>query len=115
MGGANPSVRGMAGGRTGGGGLQWRVEGMECWAGLIACGDWDGSRIAHSAFGGAAKLQGKVDWAARWVALGVDYEMAGKDLIDSVTQSSQLARVLGWRPPEGFSYEMFLDADGEKL
>ena len=51
----------------------------------------------------------------RWVALGVDYEMSGKDLIDSVTQSSKIARVLGARPPEGFNYEMFLDEKGEKI
>src|SRR3546814_15220987 len=51
----------------------------------------------------------------RWVALGVDYEMAGKDLIDSVTQSSKIARVLGARPPEGFNYELFLDENGEKI
>ena len=62
-----------------------------------------------------AKLQWKVDWAARWVALGVDYEMSGKDLIDSVVQSSKIARVLGGRPPEGFNYEMFLDEKGEKI
>ena len=69
----------------------------------------------QSAFGGLAKLQWKVDWAARWVALGVDYEMAGKDLIDSVVQSGKIARVLGGRPPEGFNYEMFLDEKGEKI
>jgi lysyl-tRNA synthetase class 1 len=45
----------------------------------------------------------------------VDYEMAGKDLIDSVQQSSKIARVLGARPPEGFNYEMFLDEKGEKI
>jgi lysyl-tRNA synthetase class 1 len=60
-------------------------------------------------------MQWKVDWAARWVALGIDYEMAGKDLIDSVTQSSKIARVLGGRAPEGFNYEMFLDDKGEKI
>ena len=46
---------------------------------------------------------------------GFDYEMSGKDLIDSVTQSSKIARVLGGRPPEGFNYEMFLDEKGEKI
>ena len=40
---------------------------------------------------------------------------AGKDLIDSVTQSGKIARVLGGRPPEGFNYEMFLDEKGEKI
>ena len=51
----------------------------------------------------------------RWVALGVDYEMAGKDLIDSVMLSGRIARVLGARPPEGFNYELFLDAEGTKI
>ncbi len=65
--------------------------------------------------GGACKLQWKVDWAMRWVALGVDYEMAGKDLIDSVLLSGRITRVLGKRPPEGFNYELFLDAEGTKI
>ena len=65
--------------------------------------------------GGACKLQWKADWAMRWVALGVDYEMAGKDLIDSVRLSGRICRVLGGVPPEGFSYELFLDEKGEKI
>ena len=95
--------------------LQVAVEVIDAEAGLIAFDDEDGSRIQQSAFGGAAKLQWKVDWAARWVALGVDYEMAGKDLIDSVVQSGKIARILGGRSPEGFNYEMFLDENGEKI
>jgi lysyl-tRNA synthetase class 1 len=95
--------------------LQVPVEVIDAEAGLIAFDDEDGSRLQQSAFGGAAKLQWKVDWAARWVALGVDYEMSGKDLTDSVTQSSKITRVLGGRPPEGFNYEMFLDEKGEKI
>ena len=62
-----------------------------------------------------SKLQWKVDWAMRWYALGVDYEMSGKDLIDSVIQSGKICRILGGRPPEGFNYEMFLDEKGEKI
>jgi lysyl-tRNA synthetase class 1 len=95
--------------------LQVPVEVIDAEAGLIAFDDEDGGRIHQSAFGGLAKLQWKVDWAARWVALGVDYEMSGKDLIDSVTQSGKIARILGARPPEGFNYEMFLDEKGEKI
>ena len=95
--------------------LQVPVEVVDAEAGLIAFDDEDGSRIRQSAFGGLAKLQWKVDWAARWVALGVDYEMSGKDLIDSVVQSGKIARILGGRPPEGFNYEMFLDEKGEKI
>jgi lysyl-tRNA synthetase class 1 len=74
-----------------------------------------GETVEQSILSGGAKLQWKVDWAMRWVALGVDYEMAGKDLIDSVVQSSKVARILGARPPEGFNYEMFLDENGEKI
>ena len=94
--------------------LQVPVEVVDAEAGIIAFED-GAERIEKSALGGMAKLQWKVDWAARWVALGVDYEMAGKDLIDSVVQSSKIARVLGGRPPEGFNYEMFLDEKGEKI
>jgi lysyl-tRNA synthetase class 1 len=95
--------------------LQVPVEVIDAEAGLIAFDDEDGGRVQQSALGGSAKLQWKVDWAARWVALGVDYEMAGKDLIDSVVQSGKIARILGGRPPEGFNYEMFLDEKGEKI
>jgi lysyl-tRNA synthetase class 1 len=65
--------------------------------------------------GGKCKLQWKPDWAMRWYALGVDYEMAGKDLIDSVRLSSQIVRALGGTPPEGFNYELFLDENGQKI
>ena len=94
--------------------LQVPVEVVDAQEGVIAFEDECG-RVEQSALGGMAKLQWKVDWAARWVALGVDYEMAGKDLIDSVVQSGKIARILGGRPPEGFNYEMFLDEKGEKI
>jgi lysyl-tRNA synthetase class 1 len=65
--------------------------------------------------GGRCKLHWKPDWAMRWVALGVDYEMAGKDLIDSVKLSGEICRALGGAPPEGFNYELFLDENGQKI
>jgi lysyl-tRNA synthetase class 1 len=65
--------------------------------------------------GGHSKLQWKPDWGMRWHALNVDYEMAGKDLIDSVKLSGQICRVLGSEPPEGFNYELFLDEKGQKI
>ncbi|MBX9710014.1 MAG: lysine--tRNA ligase, partial [Xanthobacteraceae bacterium] len=72
-------------------------------------------RITVPVTGGHCKLQWKPDWAMRWVALGVDYEMAGKDLIDSVKLSAQICKVLGGTPPEGFNYELFLDEKGQKI
>ncbi|PSC06793.1 lysine--tRNA ligase [Alsobacter soli] len=74
-----------------------------------------GERFETPVTGGHCKLQWKPDWAMRWVALGVDYEMAGKDLIDSVKLSGQIARALGAEPPEGFNYELFLDDKGQKI
>jgi lysyl-tRNA synthetase class 1 len=65
--------------------------------------------------GGHVKCQWKADWALRWTALGVDYEMSGKDLIDSVKLSSQICTALGGEPPEGFNYELFLDEAGQKI
>jgi lysyl-tRNA synthetase class 1 len=65
--------------------------------------------------GGHCKLQWKADWAMRWYALQVDYEMSGKDLIDSVNLSGKICRILGGRPPEGFTYELFLDDLGQKI
>lgn len=65
--------------------------------------------------GGHVKCQWKADWAMRWTALGVDYEMAGKDLIDSVRLSGKICRALGGIPPDGFSYELFLDEKGQKI
>jgi lysyl-tRNA synthetase class 1 len=65
--------------------------------------------------GGHCKLQWKPDWAMRWYALSVDYEMAGKDLIDSVKLSGKICAALGGTPPEGFNYELFLDEKGQKI
>src|SRR4051795_7035220 len=76
--------------------------------GTIIWSDPDsGERFETPVTGGHAKLQWKPDWAMRWVALGIDYEMAGKDLIDSVKLSGEIARALGAQPPEGFNYELF--------
>ncbi len=65
--------------------------------------------------GGNVKCQWKADWALRWAALGIDYEMSGKDLIDSVRLSSHICSVLGAEPPDGFNYELFLDEQGQKI
>src|SRR5712671_5612308 len=72
-------------------------------------------RVTLPVTGGHCKLQWKPDWAMRWVALGIDYEMAGKDLIDSVKLSGDIARALGGTPPAGFNYELFLDEKSQKI
>ena len=95
--------------------LQVPVEVVDAEAGMVRFTDEDGSTVEQSALGGMAKLQWKVDWAMRWYALGVDYEMCGKDLTDSVTQSGKIVQVLGGRKPEGLIYELFLDEKGEKI
>jgi lysyl-tRNA synthetase, class I len=74
-----------------------------------------GKKVESPVTGGRVKAQWKADWATRWTALGVDYEMCGKDLIDSVTLSSRICRALGGTPPENFIYELFLDQDGAKI
>ena len=94
--------------------LQVPTEVVDAEAGLIRFED-HGDMVEQCIFGGQAKLQWKVDWAMRWVALGVDYEMYGKDLTDSGTQSGKIAAVLGGRRPEGLIYELFLDENGEKI
>ncbi|MEQ8410872.1 MAG: lysine--tRNA ligase [Erythrobacter sp.] len=95
--------------------LQVPIEVVDAQGGVIRFTDEDGQAVEQSALGGRAKCQWKVDWAMRWVELGVDYEMYGKDLTDSGVQSGRIARVLGGRKPEGLIYELFLDARGEKI
>ena len=75
----------------------------------------DGKKIETEILNGRCKLQWKVDWAMRWYAFDVDYEMYGKDLIESAILSSKICQILGKRSPNGFPYEMFLDEKGEKI
>ncbi|HEY5280470.1 MAG TPA: lysine--tRNA ligase [Pseudolabrys sp.] len=96
--------------------LQVPVVGHDAKRGTITYEDPDTQeRFTVPVTGGRCKLQWKPDWAMRWVALGVDYEMAGKDLIDSVKLSGEICRALGGTPPEGFNYELFLDEKGQKI
>jgi lysyl-tRNA synthetase class 1 len=96
--------------------LQVPVVAHDAKAGTITYDDPDSrERVTTLVTGGRCKLQWKPDWAMRWVALGVDYEMAGKDLIDSVKLSGDICRTLGGAPPEGFNYELFLDENGQKI
>jgi lysyl-tRNA synthetase, class I len=96
--------------------MQVPIEERDVARGTIAWRDpATGERFETKVTGGEAKLQWKPDWAMRWVALGVDYEMAGKDLIDSVKLSGEICRALGGVPPEGFNFELFLDEKGRKI
>jgi lysyl-tRNA synthetase class 1 len=96
--------------------LQVPVIARDVRAGTITYEDPEtGEPVTTPVTGGRCKLQWKPDWAMRWVALGVDYEMAGKDLIDSVKLSGEICRLLGGLPPEGFIYELFLDEKGQKI
>jgi lysyl-tRNA synthetase class 1 len=96
--------------------LQVPIVARDAAAGTISYDDPEtGERMTTPVTGGRCKLQWKPDWAMRWVALGVDYEMAGKDLIDSVKLSGAICRALGGAPPEGFNYELFLDETGQKI
>ncbi|HEX3483855.1 MAG TPA: lysine--tRNA ligase [Micropepsaceae bacterium] len=89
--------------------VAWNID-----AGTIVY-DEDGTRTEVPVTGGHCKLQWKADWAMRWLALGVDYEMSGKDLIPSVELSTKIVRVLGGVPPETLTYELFLDEQGQKI
>jgi lysyl-tRNA synthetase, class I len=96
--------------------LQVAIVDRDPAAGTISYDDPDtGERMTTPVTGGHCKLQWKPDWAMRWLALGIDYEMAGKDLIDSVKLSGEICRALGGLPPEGFNYELFLDDKGQKI
>ena len=77
--------------------------------------DNKGVKIEKSILDGNCKLQWKVDWAMRWYALDVDFEMYGKDLIESAILSTKIIKLLGKSSPSGFAYELFLDEKGEKI
>jgi lysyl-tRNA synthetase class 1 len=94
---------------------QVHIERVDPAAATVFWTDRDGVKYETSVLGGNAKCQWKADWAMRWFALGVDYEMSGKDLIDSVKLSGEVCRVLGAKPPIGFTYELFLDERGQKI
>ncbi|WOI53859.1 lysine--tRNA ligase [Parvularcula sp. LCG005] len=83
--------------------------------GEVVFEDEDGTKVTSSVKGGAVKLQWKADWAGRWYALGVDYEMAGEDLTESVRLSNRIVKALGGTPPAGFNYQLFLDENGNKI
>ena len=77
--------------------------------------DNGGKNLASSILNGHCKLQWKVDWAMRWYALDVDFEMYGKDMIESAFLSTKIINLIGKKNPAGFAYELFLDEKGEKI
>ena len=77
--------------------------------------DNNGKKLEVSVFDGNCTLQWKVDWAMRWYALDIDFEMYGKDLIESAILSTKIIKMLGKNSPSGFAYELFLDEKGEKI
>lgn len=83
--------------------------------GEVVFEDEDGAKIRTHVGGGNTKLQWKADWAGRWFALGVDYEMSGEDLTESVRLSNRIVKALGGQPPAGFNYQLFLDEEGKKI
>ena len=96
--------------------MQVRIERIDAAAGTVAWRDpGDGAWFETPVRRGGCKLQWKADWAMRWAALGVDYEMSGKDLIDSVRLSGKICRILGAEPPTALTYELFLDEQGQKI
>ena len=96
--------------------LQVAMESIDPEAGTITYRDPEtGELVTTGVTGGQVKLQWKPDWGMRWAALGVDYEMSGKDLIDSVKLSTKICATIGGLPPEGFNYELFLDDKGQKI
>ncbi len=96
--------------------VQVPIERIDAGAGTLIWRDPDTKEIFETPVtGGACKLQWKPDWAMRWYALKVDYEMAGKDLIELVRLSGAITRALGGTPPERFTYELFLDEKGQKI
>jgi lysyl-tRNA synthetase class 1 len=96
--------------------MQVPIEQVDVASGTVTWTDPDtGTRFETDVTGGSAKLQWKADWAMRWYALDVDYEMSGKDLIDSVKLSSAIVRALGKEPPVALTYELFLDENGQKI
>ncbi|WP_085907001.1 lysine--tRNA ligase [Kiloniella majae] len=95
--------------------LQVPVEETNVDAGTISYRDEDGELVEVPVTGGHCKLQWKPDWAMRQYALDVDYEMSGKDLIDSVKLGKKIQKVLGCKGPETFTYELFLDEQGQKI
>ena len=91
------------------------VKAVDAEAGTITYDDEDGAEVTIPVTGGNVKLQWKPDFGARWAALGVDFEMYGKDHAANTAIYDNICRALGGVAPEHFTYELFLDQNGEKI
>lgn len=91
------------------------MKSVDAGAGTITFDDEDGEEVTTLVTGGRVKLQWKPDFGARWAALGVDFEMYGKDHSTNTPIYDKICRILGARAPDHFVYEMFLDENGEKI
>lgn len=95
--------------------LQTTITGTNPAKGTLTYLNESGAEVETEVTNGKCKLQWKADWAMRWMALDVDYEMCGKDLIDSVTLGSAICTELGGTPPINLVYEHFVDEKGAKI
>lgn len=91
------------------------MKSVDAAAGTVTFVDEVGEEMTLPVTGGHCKLQWKPDFGMRWAALGVDFEMYGKDHLVNGKLYSSICRVLGGNPPEQFNYELFLDEKGEKI
>lgn len=95
--------------------LQVPILSVNAAKGTVVFEDEDGTQVEQSVLNGMAKLQWKADWAMRWLALNVDYEMCGEDLTDSYKLSGRIVRVIGGTAPENLTYQLFVDEQGQKI
>jgi lysyl-tRNA synthetase class 1 len=91
------------------------MKAVDAKAGTITFDDEDGTEVTLPVTGGHVKLQWKPDFGMRWAALGVDFEMFGKDHQDNAPLYSKICKILGGNPPVQYVYELFLDEKGEKI
>lgn len=83
--------------------------------GEITFADEDGRDVTIPVTGGSAKLQWKPDFGMRWAALGVDFEMFGKDHQTNAPIYDRICEILGAAAPQHYVYELFLDEKGQKI
>lgn len=95
--------------------LQVPMEEVHSERGTVVFKDEDGTLTELPVTGGHVKCQWRPDWALRWYALDVDYEMAGEDLVSSAEIAGKITEILGGKKPAGFHYKLFLDEQNQKI